>query len=107
MRGQKGAPLTKTEILAAAQHGTAERVRPIVMTAVAITVGLLPLFWGHGAGSETMQRIAVPMVGGMISVTLLSLLVLPVIYGLVLQAQESRRQPNRTEPNQGNTNATI
>ena len=62
------------------------------MVATAIIAGLLPIMWGSGTGSEVMQRIAAPMVGGMVSVTVLSLLVLPVIYGLVLQWQEKRRQ---------------
>jgi Cu(I)/Ag(I) efflux system membrane protein CusA/SilA len=79
------------EILAAAHRGTAERVRPIAMTATAIIGGLLPIMWGGGTGSGVMQRIAAPMVGGMVTVTLLSLLVLPVIYGLVLQWRERRR----------------
>jgi len=82
-----GRRLRFDELLAAAQQGTAERVRPIVMTAAAITIGLLPIFWGHGTGSEVMQRIAVPMVGGMVSATLLSLVVLPVIYAIALQVQ--------------------
>jgi|TARA_Y100000310_G_scaffold45502_1_gene42385 Cu(I)/Ag(I) efflux system membrane protein CusA/SilA len=80
--------LTPEEIMTAVHAGTAERVRPIAMTATAIIAGLLPIMWGSGTGSEVMQRIAAPMVGGMITVTLLSLLVLPVIYGMVLQVQE-------------------
>ena len=60
------------------------------MTATAIIGGLLPIMWGSGTGSSVMQRIAVPMVGGMVTVTILSLLVLPVIYGLVLQWRERR-----------------
>ncbi|PKM09374.1 MAG: CusA/CzcA family heavy metal efflux RND transporter [Gammaproteobacteria bacterium HGW-Gammaproteobacteria-4] len=87
VRQASGKPLGLDEILLAAQRGTAERVRPIVMTAAAITIGLLPIFWGHGTGSETMQRIAVPMVGGMVSATVLSLVVLPVIYAIVLRVQ--------------------
>ncbi len=83
--------LPKKEIWDAVTEGTLERVRPIVMTATAIIAGLLPIFWGGGTGSEVMQRIAAPMVGGMVSVTLLSLLVLPLIYGLVLQAKEALR----------------
>ncbi|WP_207063949.1 efflux RND transporter permease subunit [Motiliproteus sp. SC1-56] len=83
--------LTRQELSAAVLHGTAERVRPIAMTAVAIIAGLLPIMWSHGTGSEVMQRIAAPMVGGMVSVTLLCLIVLPVIYGLVLQLKERRR----------------
>jgi len=84
--------LTAADIMQAVHKGTSERVRPIVMTATAITAGLLPIMWGSGTGSEVMQRIAAPMVGGMVSVTVLSLLVLPVIYGLVLQLRESGRK---------------
>ena len=83
--------LSGEAIMVAVHAGTSERVRPIAMTATAIIAGLLPIMWGSGTGSEVMQRIAAPMVGGMISVTLLSLLVLPVIYGLVLQVQERLR----------------
>ena len=84
----KQSPLTTQEIMAAARTGAAERLRPIAMTATAIIVGLLPIMWGSGTGSEVMRRIAAPMVGGMVSVTVLSLIVLPVIYGLVLQVRE-------------------
>ena len=74
--------------MAAVHHGTSARVRPIAMTATAIIAGLLPIMWSSGTGSEVMQRIAAPMVGGMVTVTFLCLLVLPVIYGVVLQIQE-------------------
>jgi len=84
--------LSPEEIMAAVEKGTAERVRPVAMTATAITAGLLPIMWGSGTGSEVMQRIAAPMVGGMVTTTLLCLLVLPLIYGLVLQAKEKRRE---------------
>jgi copper/silver efflux system protein len=60
-----------------------ERVRPKMMTVVAIMAGLLPIMWSTGTGSEIMQRIAVPMIGGMISSTLLTLIVIPAIFGLV------------------------
>jgi Cu(I)/Ag(I) efflux system membrane protein CusA/SilA len=83
-----GAVLAPAELMQAVHRGTAERVRPIAMTATAIIGGLLPIMWGSGTGSEVMQRIAAPMVGGMITVTLLSLLVLPVVYGLVLAWRE-------------------
>src|SRR6266403_5235879 len=56
---------------------------PKMMTVVAIMAGLLPIMWSTGTGSEIMQRIAVPMIGGMISSTLLTLIVIPAIYGLV------------------------
>ncbi len=58
------------------------------MTATAIIAGLLPILFGRGTGSQVMQRIAAPMVGGMITTTLLCLLVLPVICGIYLQAAE-------------------
>ncbi|HSD69631.1 MAG TPA: CusA/CzcA family heavy metal efflux RND transporter [Woeseiaceae bacterium] len=86
-RRASGGALNLEDILAAAQRGASERLRPIVMTAGSTIIGLLPLFWGQGTGSETMQRIAVPMVGGMVSVTVLSLVVLPVIYAIVLRLQ--------------------
>jgi len=91
-RHDKGGCLDRADIMAAVHHGTSERVRPIAMTATAIIAGLLPIMWGSGTGSEVMQRIAAPMVGGMITVTLLCLLVLPVIYGVVLQIQEKSNQ---------------
>jgi copper/silver efflux system protein len=64
-------------------EGAVERVRPKMMTVVAIMAGLLPIMWSTGSGSEIMQRIAVPMIGGMISSTLLTLIVIPAIFGLV------------------------
>jgi Cu(I)/Ag(I) efflux system membrane protein CusA/SilA len=66
----------------AIEEGAALRMRPIMMTAVAIMAGLMPIMWGHGTGSEVMKRIATPMVGGMVSATILTLLVVPAIYGL-------------------------
>jgi len=82
------APLNAGDIMQAVHRGTSERVRPIVMTATAIIGGLLPIMWDGGTGSGVMQRIAAPMVGGMVTVTVLSLLVLPVVYGSVLQWRE-------------------
>ena len=67
--------------------GAVERVRPKMMTVVAIMAGLLPIMWSTGTGSEVMQRIAVPMIGGMVSSTLLTLVVIPAIYGLVKGVQ--------------------
>jgi Cu(I)/Ag(I) efflux system membrane protein CusA/SilA len=87
-RKESGGHLSREEILRAVHTGTSERVRPVVMTATAITAGLLPIMWGGGTGSQVMQRIAAPMVGGMITTTLLCLLVLPVIYGMLLQVKE-------------------
>ena len=64
-------------------EGAVERVRPKMMTVAAIMAGLLPIMWSHGAGAEVMQRIAVPMIGGMVSSTVLTLVVIPAIYALV------------------------
>lgn len=63
--------------------GAVLRVRPKMMTVLAILAGLLPIMWGHGTGSEVMRRIAAPMVGGMVSAAVLTLLVIPAIYVLV------------------------
>jgi Cu(I)/Ag(I) efflux system membrane protein CusA/SilA len=64
----------------AVRRGAVQRVRPKAMTVAVILVGLLPIFWGDGAGSEIMSRIAAPMLGGMITAPLLSLLVIPAAY---------------------------
>ncbi len=69
----------------AIMHGAVERVRPKMMTVVAIMAGLLPILWSSGTGSEVMRRIAAPMVGGMLSSAVLTLLVIPVIYALLKQ----------------------
>ena len=74
-----------TDLYEAIMEGAVERVRPKMMTVVAIMAGLLPILWGTGTGSEVMSRIAAPMVGGMISSTVLTLAVIPAIYALVKQ----------------------
>ena len=79
----QGRRLTRDDLYDAIMEGAVERVRPKMMTVVAIMAGLLPIMWSTGAGSEIMQRIAVPMIGGMISSTLLTLIVIPAIYGLI------------------------
>jgi Cu(I)/Ag(I) efflux system membrane protein CusA/SilA len=71
------------DLLDAIREGAVLRVRPKAMTVAVIVGGLLPLFWGAGTGSEVMQRIAAPMVGGMISAPLLSMFVVPVVYRLM------------------------
>ncbi len=83
----EGRTLTREDVHAAVMEGAVERVRPKIMTVVAIMAGLLPILWSHGTGSEVMQRIAVPMVGGMISSTILTLIVIPVIYALIKQRE--------------------
>jgi Cu(I)/Ag(I) efflux system membrane protein CusA/SilA len=79
---------TRDDLYAAIMVGAVDRVRPKMMTVVAIMAGLLPIMWSHGTGSEVMQRIAVPMIGGMISSTVLTLLVIPAIYALVKSISE-------------------
>ncbi len=79
----EGRPLTFVDINAAVMEGAVERVRPKIMTVAAIMAGLLPIMWSTGAGSEIMQRIAVPMIGGMVSSTILTLAVIPAIYALL------------------------
>jgi len=90
-RGNTPTPsLSQDEISKAFHEGTSQRVRPVAMTATSTIVGLLPIMLSSGTGSEVMQRIAAPMVGGMLTTTFLCLLVLPVIYALVLHWKESR-----------------
>jgi Cu(I)/Ag(I) efflux system membrane protein CusA/SilA len=83
VREAAGQSLTRADLREAIMIGAVERVRPKMMTVVAIMAGLLPILWSTGAGSEVMQRIAVPVIGGMISSTLLTLVVIPAVYGLV------------------------
>jgi len=85
-----GRSLTAADLHAAIMHGAVERVRPKMMTVVAIMAGLLPILWGTGTGSEVMRRIAAPMVGGMVSSAVLTLLVIPAIYALLKQRELSR-----------------
>ncbi len=78
-----GRAFNRTDLDRAIMFGAVERVRPKMMTVVAIMAGLLPILWSTGTGSEVMQRIAVPMIGGMVSSTLLTLIVIPAIYGII------------------------
>ena len=71
------------DLRAAIIEGAVLRVRPKMMTVVAIMAGLLPIMWGSGAGSEVMRRIAAPMIGGMVSATVLTLVVIPALYAIV------------------------
>jgi Cu(I)/Ag(I) efflux system membrane protein CusA/SilA len=75
------------DLCAAIMHGAVERVRPKMMTVVAIMAGLLPILWSSGTGSEVMRRIAAPMVGGMISSAILTLLVIPVLFSLAKRCE--------------------
>ncbi len=82
-REAEGGQFNVADLYAAVMEGAVERVRPKMMTVVAIMAGLLPIMWSNGTGSEVMRRIAAPMVGGMVSSTVLTLLVIPAIYALV------------------------
>jgi copper/silver efflux system protein len=82
-RTREGRAMTRADVHAAIMEGAVERVRPKMMTVTAIMAGLLPIFWSTGTGSEIMRRIAVPMVGGMVSSTVLTLVVIPVLYALL------------------------
>ena len=93
-RLREGRSFTRVDLQEAIMLGAVERVRPKMMTVVAIMAGLLPILWSTGAGSEVMQRIAVPMIGGMTSSTILTLVVIPAIYGLV----KAWRLPTKSVP---------
>jgi Cu(I)/Ag(I) efflux system membrane protein CusA/SilA len=82
-REQRGAMNSVSDLREALIEGAVLRVRPKAMTVAVIVAGLVPLFIGSGTGSEVMQRIAAPMLGGMISAPLLSLFVLPAAYLLL------------------------
>ena len=79
----EGRAVTRADLTAAIMEGAVERVRPKMMTVIAIMAGLVPILWSHTTGSEIMQRIAVPMIGGMVSSTALTLVVIPAIYALL------------------------
>ncbi|MYA34309.1 MAG: efflux RND transporter permease subunit [Gemmatimonadales bacterium] len=79
-RRREGRIRTAADVAAAVREGALERLRPVVMTVMAITAGLMPILWSSGTGADVMKRIASPMVGGMISATVLTLLVIPAIY---------------------------
>jgi Cu(I)/Ag(I) efflux system membrane protein CusA/SilA len=82
-RKQEGRAFTANDLYHAIIEGAVERVRPKMMTVVAIMASLLPILWSTGTGSEVMKRIAVPLIGGMLSSTILTLIVIPAIYVVV------------------------
>jgi Cu(I)/Ag(I) efflux system membrane protein CusA/SilA len=99
-RAKEGRAFTRDDLYAAIMSGAVERVRPKMMTVAAIMAGLLPIMWSHGTGAEVMQRIAVPMIGGMVSSTLLTLIVIPAIYAVVkgFSVRSPRRRKVVAEP---------
>jgi Cu(I)/Ag(I) efflux system membrane protein CusA/SilA len=89
-RAASGQTLTREDVREAVVEGALLRIRPVTMTKVAIIAALLPILWSHGTGSEAMQRIAAPMVGGMLSVAVLTLAVIPAAYFLWQAARAKR-----------------
>jgi len=83
--------LSVAEIKLAVVSATSKRVRPVAMTAISTMAGLIPIMLSSGTGSDVTHRIAAPMLGGMLTVTILNLLVLPIIYSYVIQYQEKSR----------------
>jgi len=92
-RQAEGRSLDAGDLREAIIEGAVDRVRPKMMTVVAIMAGLLPIMWSSGTGSEVMRRIAAPMVGGMVSSTVLTLVVIPALYSLIKQRQLARKRP--------------
>jgi Cu(I)/Ag(I) efflux system membrane protein CusA/SilA len=92
---------TRSDLHAAIVHGSVERVRPKLMTVTTTIMGLLPIMWGHGTGSQVMKRIAAPMVGGLITSTFLTLIVIPAIYylwrGRKFKATEKKSQESQSD----------
>jgi Cu(I)/Ag(I) efflux system membrane protein CusA/SilA len=91
-RETEGKAFILSDLYEAVMEGAVERVRPKMMTVVAIMAGLLPIMWSNGTGSEVMRRIAAPMVGGMVSSTILTLIVIPAIYALVKQVSFNKNK---------------
>ena len=79
-RSLAGQMHSRLDVAAAVREGALERLRPVIMTVTAITAGLAPILWSAGTGADVMKRIAAPMVGGMVTATLLTLAVIPAIY---------------------------
>ena len=92
LREKKQDFLTGAEIRAACEAATSMRVRPVAITSLANIVGLIPIMWATGTGADVTQRVAAPAMVGMLTVLILSLLVFPVVYSLVLQFQERPKQ---------------
>ena len=94
-----GAALTRKDLEEAMHEGAVLRVRPVAMTVAVIIAGLIPIMWSEGTGAEVMQRIAAPMIGGMITAPLLSMFVIPAAYYLM-------RRGTTVRPEQAPSGAT-
>ncbi|RSZ39911.1 MULTISPECIES: efflux RND transporter permease subunit [unclassified Variovorax] len=102
-RLESGEPMNDETLLAAIREGAVLRVRPKAMTVAVVMAGLLPILWGSGTGSEVMTRIAAPMVGGMVTAPLLSMLVVPAAWYLLRRRGRAARPLVSPTPNQGAT----
>jgi Cu(I)/Ag(I) efflux system membrane protein CusA/SilA len=105
-RRERGLLTDRADVDAAVEHGAVERVRPKMMTVTAIIAGLLPILWSQGTGADMMKRIAAPMVGGMVSSTILTLVVIPAIYSLWKEA-ELRRAEARGRRSAAGVDASV
>ena len=105
---EEGRPVTRADLIAAVMEGAVERVRPKAMTVAAIVASVLPLLWADGTGSEVMQRIAVPMIGGMASSVVLTLVVIRALFA-VAKGWELRRKLTRivAPPNSGTVRKIV
>jgi len=89
-RERRGELRNRADVHAAIEQGAVNRVRPKLMTVSAIMAGLVPILWSQGTGADVMKRIAAPMVGGMVSSTILTLVVIPAIYSIWKEREVSR-----------------
>ncbi|SMG55138.1 efflux RND transporter permease subunit [Paraburkholderia susongensis] len=94
-RLESGEPMTEATLLDAIREGAVLRVRPKAMTVAVVLAGLIPIMVGHGAGSEVMQRIAAPMVGGMVTAPILSMFVIPAAWFLLQRRRVRQRSDVR------------
>ncbi|MBI9091856.1 MAG: efflux RND transporter permease subunit [Desulfobacterium sp.] len=94
-RMQKGEMITTRDLDAAIIEGAVDRVRPKIMTVATTLIGLLPVMWGHEAGSQVMKRIAAPMVGGLISSTILTLVIIPAVYRIWKKWELEGKSPKK------------
>ncbi len=97
VREENGGALTPALLHDAIVRGTVDRVRPIMMTVTAIMAGLVPILWGHGAGASVMKRIAAPMIGGMVSVAILALVIVPLVFQMLHSREAKRGAESLTE----------
>ena len=86
---------TLDDLFDAITEGAVQRIRPKLMTVMCILMGLLPLMWAHGSGSDVMRRIAAPMIGGVITSTILTLEIVPAIYSFWRQRQLGHEPPSQ------------